>query len=131
MEYELGQYIRLRYDGFIGKTYKPREVYVESSDTERTMMSALCVAAGFYPVDKNDAEWYLPVNWQPVSVHTVPQHIDNVTNASQNFNFHDCPNDLLIIFAFSSVHPLQGSLQRLLGTKQALSHSVRFGPESE
>lgn len=85
----MGLYLRERYDGFVGDTYKLREVYVQSSDFARTMQTALSVMAGFYLPNElttvnnesdylvnNDVE--IPLPWKSVPVHTIPEIHDNV-----------------------------------------------------
>jgi len=52
-------------------------VFFRSSDVNRTLMSALLVAAGLYGnVGQTDAGW--PIEWQPIPVHTWPRRLDPV-----------------------------------------------------
>lgn len=52
------------------------QVYVRSSDYNRTIMSAMANMAGFYPPPLTKFVDNLP--WIPVPVHTVPLMIDNL-----------------------------------------------------
>ncbi|KAL2088760.1 hypothetical protein ACEWY4_015659 [Coilia grayii] len=70
--YELGQMLRQRYLGFLSEHYNRHEIYVRSTDYDRTLMSAEANLAGLYP--PNDTQVFEPtVHWQPIPVHTVPQ----------------------------------------------------------
>lgn len=39
-EFELGRYLRSRYQTYISDNFVPNEIYTLSSDTDRTIMSA-------------------------------------------------------------------------------------------
>eukprot|EP00088_Acartia_fossae_P068667 TRINITY_DN8752_c0_g1_i1.p1 TRINITY_DN8752_c0_g1~~TRINITY_DN8752_c0_g1_i1.p1 ORF type:complete len:419 (+),score=82.51 TRINITY_DN8752_c0_g1_i1:162-1418(+) len=71
--YELGQWLRKRYSGFLNDQYNVDEIYVRSTDVDRTLMSAESNLAGLYPPVKR---WNADINWQPIPVHTVPQSED-------------------------------------------------------
>ncbi|CAL8126740.1 unnamed protein product [Orchesella dallaii] len=75
MQYELGQYIRHRYNGFINATYTPEEIYVQSSSIDRTIMSALANLAGMWP--STDLELPEGVRQQFVPVHAISPELDN------------------------------------------------------
>ncbi|ODN01018.1 Lysosomal acid phosphatase [Orchesella cincta] len=75
MQYELGQYIRLRYNGFINETYTPEEIYVQSSNYDRTIMSAMANLAGMWP--SKDLEFPEGGRQQFVPVHVISSQIDN------------------------------------------------------
>lgn len=53
------------------------DIYVRSSDTDRTLMSALANLAGLYP-PKGDQLWNNDILWQPIPVHTLPTNEDQV-----------------------------------------------------
>lgn len=69
--YELGQYLRAKYQKLIGTHYTPNKVYIRSTDFDRTLMSAQLVAAGLFP-PSDDQVWMEQLNWQPVPIHSVP-----------------------------------------------------------
>lgn len=73
MQFQLGQYIRKRYEGFLNKEYNTDEIYVMSSDKDRTIQSAMANMAGLYPpLTFNDPrEQFVPV-------HSLSYAIDNV-----------------------------------------------------
>lgn len=76
-QYELGQFLRQRYDGFIDSEYKRNEIYVLSSDLDRTLMSAEANLAGLYPVPASKIG-VNKLDIQPVPVHIVPTKEDKV-----------------------------------------------------
>jgi len=86
MHFELGQWLRKRYDGFLSSNYSEEEIYVRSTDVDRTLMSAQANLAGLYP-PSGYWVWNPDIPWQPIPVHTVPQQWDNLLS-----NHHtQCP----------------------------------------
>ena len=89
-----GEFFKARYldplkDTYLGidPGYKSDQVYVRSTDKDRTIMSALCFLAGLFPPGEGDTGRPSPLNvWQPVPVHTIPSMHDNIV-----FN-KNCPN---------------------------------------
>ena len=77
MQYRLGQYLRTRYDGFLPNIYNESDIYVRSTDFDRTLMSALSNLAGLYPPIETQI-WNPDLLWQPIPVHTVPDEQDNL-----------------------------------------------------
>lgn len=87
-EFKLGQFLRKRYDGFLSQDYSPFEVffiddsivldyalvqvYVRSSDYNRTLASGQAVLSGIFPIHGEEL-------WVPIPVHTVPKPLDTVS----------------------------------------------------
>jgi lysosomal acid phosphatase len=82
--YELGQWLRNRYTGFLNEQYNVDEIYVRSTDVDRTLMSAESNLAGLYP--PVNQKWNKALHWQPIPVHTVPQSDDGLLSSHA-----DCP----------------------------------------
>lgn len=81
--YRLGQYLRRRYNQILGEKYSPKKVYVQSSDMDRTLMSAQVSFAGlFAPTDEE--KWNDDIHWQPIPVHTLPRKLDNIIAIENN-----------------------------------------------
>lgn len=69
--FDLGQFLRKRYTGFLSESYDRHEVLVRSTDYDRTLMSAESNLAGLYP--PSGQQVFNPnLIWQPIPVHTVP-----------------------------------------------------------
>ncbi|XP_076049446.1 prostatic acid phosphatase-like [Oratosquilla oratoria] len=82
MQYALGNWLRKRYDGFINETWKTEEVYVKSTDYDRTLMSAQSnMAAFYYPNDAMRFNKSIP--WVPTPIHTVPLEFDVLLNVQE------------------------------------------------
>eukprot|EP00057_Strongylocentrotus_purpuratus_P026239 XP_011680713.1 PREDICTED: lysosomal acid phosphatase-like [Strongylocentrotus purpuratus] len=86
-QYELGQWLRERYvtdlklfDGI----YRPKQFYVRSSPTERTIMSAQSNLQGFFPAESGGGE---PASgtppWPPVPVFTVAEGQDYLLSGNK------------------------------------------------
>ncbi|CAJ0605938.1 unnamed protein product [Cylicocyclus nassatus] len=85
--YNLGRQIRRRYIdrlGFLSKKYSSKEIYVRSTDFNRTIISALSNLMGMYGynhghseknVDYPDVEGW-PTGYVPIAVHTVEAATD-------------------------------------------------------
>uniref|UniRef100_A0A7M4EDI1 acid phosphatase n=1 Tax=Crocodylus porosus TaxID=8502 RepID=A0A7M4EDI1_CROPO len=71
-QHELGQYTRKRYSKFLSATYNRKQVYIQSTDYDRTLMSAQTYLAGLFPPIGNQI-WNPRILWQPIPVHTRPQ----------------------------------------------------------
>uniref|UniRef100_A0A1I7VGL7 acid phosphatase n=1 Tax=Loa loa TaxID=7209 RepID=A0A1I7VGL7_LOALO len=62
--YHLGKLLRQRYDGFLSETFKTSEIYVRSTDTNRTLMTANAVLQGLYSQTYHDDK--LLSVWHPI-----------------------------------------------------------------
>lgn len=74
-QYKLGQYLRRRYGKLLGEKYSAKKIYVQSSDFDRTLMSAQACLAGLYPPTADEI-WNSKIFWQPIPVHTMPRKSD-------------------------------------------------------
>ncbi|KAM4601794.1 lysosomal acid phosphatase isoform 2-T2 [Polymixia lowei] len=84
--FELGQFFRKRYHGFLNETYDRHEISVRSTDYDRTLMSAEANLAGLYPPSGRQS--FKPdLEWQPIPVHTVPQDQERLLS----FPVDKCP----------------------------------------
>ncbi|PXF42081.1 Prostatic acid phosphatase [Gracilariopsis chorda] len=101
--YELGKRLRQRYvdTGFLPEAYSPRDVYVRSTDIDRTLVSATSQMTGLYPPGTaantdvrvrfgndplHENEGGLPHLFQPVPVHTQSKDNDMLLLPD-----HNCP----------------------------------------
>ena len=74
-QHRLGKFIRNRYQNLLSETYNRSEIFVRSTDVDRTLMSAESNLAGLYPVVNPLAE---DVPIQPIPIHTVAIETDYV-----------------------------------------------------
>ncbi|KAF6770566.1 hypothetical protein AHF37_09582 [Paragonimus kellicotti] len=74
-EYELGRWLRKKYEFFIPEKYNGSHFHMRSTDVDRTLMSAQCVSAGVFHNSSSPLQPY-GINWRPIPVHTVSQEAD-------------------------------------------------------
>ncbi|NXJ09130.1 PPAP phosphatase, partial [Odontophorus gujanensis] len=84
--FELGQYMRKRYSNFLNSTYNRKEFYVQSTDYDRTIMSAQSYLSGLFPPTSSQI-WNPELLWQPIPVHVVTKSTDR----KLHFPLRDCP----------------------------------------
>ncbi|MCJ8747479.1 hypothetical protein PDJAM_G00153930 [Pangasius djambal] len=91
-QFELGQFLRKRYTGFLSENYTRFEIAVRSTDYDRTLMSAASNLAGLYP--PNGSQVFHPgLDWQPIPIHTVPQDEEKLLS----FPIANCPRYQLLM----------------------------------
>lgn len=84
--FSLGKWLRYRYNTrLLDTVYKFDQIYVQSSDTDRTITSANTCLAGLYPPTENQ-KWMDDLLWQPIPVHIVPKAYDKITLADNIIN---------------------------------------------
>lgn len=77
-QFELGNFLRERYDGFLDRFYSPHEIFVMSSDRDRTIMSAQVNLAALYKPPNISQNWNPLLPWTPVPIRTIPREEDKV-----------------------------------------------------
>ncbi|XP_013184946.2 prostatic acid phosphatase [Amyelois transitella] len=75
--FALGQWLRKRYSHLLSSEFEPSEIYVRSTDVDRTLMSAQANLAGMYP-PTGQSVWDRDLMWQPIPVHTEPEKEDKL-----------------------------------------------------
>lgn len=105
--FELGQYLRFRYKSLVSAYFHKDEVYVRSTNYERTLMTAECVCAGLFPVDTKDSNlphaWPFG-QWQPVPIQTVPAGKDKLLHPADTCNYVKLLKDAILAMNISSEH---------------------------
>ncbi|KAM9633430.1 testicular acid phosphatase [Trichechus inunguis] len=81
---ELGRFLRSRYKTFLSPEYWREEVYIRSTDFDRTLESAQANLAGLFP---EAAPGTPESSWRPIPVHTVPVTEDKLLR----FPMRSCP----------------------------------------
>ncbi|KAM9147291.1 lysosomal acid phosphatase isoform 2-T2 [Pangshura tecta] len=85
-QWDLGQFLRKRYHGFLNASYNRQEIFIRSTDYDRTLMSAEANLAGLYP-PQGQQVFNPNVSWQPIPVHTVPDSAERLLK----FPLSPCP----------------------------------------
>ncbi|KAM5237351.1 testicular acid phosphatase [Ctenodactylus gundi] len=81
---ELGRFLRRRYKTFLSSEYRREEVYIRSTDFDRTLESAQAILAGLFPEASPGSP---EADWRPIPVHTVPVAEDKLLR----FPLRSCP----------------------------------------
>lgn len=77
--YELGKWFRARYNKTeLYQGYKSDMLMMNSSDLDRTLMSAEVFLAGLLPPNEDEMWADDGLKWQPIPVHTKPYDEDEV-----------------------------------------------------
>uniref|UniRef100_A0A182VX51 acid phosphatase n=1 Tax=Anopheles minimus TaxID=112268 RepID=A0A182VX51_9DIPT len=108
----LGKWLRKRYSSLLKDTYSNNEIYVRSTDVDRTLMSAEANLAGLYPPQGADV-WDSAITWQPIPVHTVTEELDSVLAAKKRCPAFD--HALKIYRQSEPYHSYNASLEHLYG----------------
>ncbi|XP_058806641.1 prostatic acid phosphatase-like [Phymastichus coffea] len=72
----LGKWLRNRYSHILPLKYSLYDIYVISTDVDRTLMSAEANLAGLYPPIGGEI-WDIK-KWMPIPVHTIPENEDHI-----------------------------------------------------
>lgn len=87
--FELGKWLRTRYGNeLLSDHYSKDTIYVQSTDVDRTLMSALCNLAGLFSPAANE-RFNENLLWQPIPVHTMPESMDKVLSAKKSCPAYD------------------------------------------
>lgn len=89
-QFQQGMFLRDRYHEFLEEPFSTESVHVQSTDVDRTIMSAQLTLAGLFPPQGSQI-WNRELDWQPVPVHQQPLNQDSVSIVIQLIHTR-CPN---------------------------------------
>lgn len=93
--YKLGKWLRKRYENTIlKKRYDAKDIYIRSSDEDRTLASASAVMAALYPPTDYQL-WNPELLWQPIPIHTILKSTDYLIGPKVPF----CPKWIELVKA--------------------------------
>lgn len=72
--YQLGEFIRRRYDGLLSPNFNKSEIFIRSTESTRAKMTVLTALSAIYPAPEDN--WSEDINWTPVPYTTVPAKYD-------------------------------------------------------
>lgn len=62
--------------------YSAENIYIQSTDVDRTLMSAESNMAGLFPPEDNQI-WNKNLMWQAIPIHTIPEYMDYILAAKK------------------------------------------------
>ncbi|XP_045475064.1 testicular acid phosphatase homolog [Harmonia axyridis] len=77
--YHVGKWLKRKYNSFLSEKYDPNEIYAQSLDYDRCIMTGEATLAGLYPPLADDT-WNSKLRWQPTPIHVSPINQDIVVN---------------------------------------------------
>ncbi|CAJ0564638.1 unnamed protein product, partial [Mesorhabditis spiculigera] len=93
MHVRLGDALKTRYKDFLSQRYNAHEIYIRSTDVNRTIISAMSNLIGMYSQDNStvpgedypdfsNEKYYWPTGFRPIAIHTVDDNTDYLGNAN-------------------------------------------------
>jgi len=80
--YEFGRRFRKRYSKFLPVTYNSSLVLVQSTETDRTQMTASAFLAGAFPPNGKQI-WNNDLQWIPIPIHSISPNEDNILRVTK------------------------------------------------
>lgn len=80
--YQLGKWLHARYAKLVGPRYDHDNFYIQSTNVDRTLMSAESNLAGMWAPSKEEA-FDPSLAWRPIPVHTRPENTDEILAAKR------------------------------------------------
>lgn len=94
--YDLGIFLRGKYGHLLSDSYHATEIYVKTTDTDRTKMTAQCVMAGLYSPQKYSTWQSKTTPWIPFPLHSTDTSHDWLIQVQRDPE-QNCPKcDILL-----------------------------------
>lgn len=123
-QFELGKWLRTRYNYFLSESYSPNEILVVSSDVDRCHMSAQTNLAGLF-TPTGSSVWLEDLLWEPVPIHSTPQDEDIFLLMNMN-----CPKFQKLIAEVDNLPFFQNILIEYADLLQYLTDKTTLSIES-
>ncbi|KAJ8975474.1 hypothetical protein NQ317_019802 [Molorchus minor] len=127
---ELGRWLRDRYNNFLPNKYSEKDIYIQSTDVDRTLMLAEANLAGLYPPVSSEV-WDDDIKWQPIPIHTIPEKEDAVLAGKKTCpKYNELQKQLFKSDYFRNVshinHDLYAYLTRYTGETVSTLETLEF-----
>lgn len=127
--YETGEYLRNRYNTFLGNTYQPDMAHSQSTGVDRTRMSLQLVLAGLFPPKNTANEWNKRLNWQPVPIESEPLDQDTLLLVRTSCpRYSEAVEEVLNVTVKDEIDPYRAMMEeltRITGEKIATPDDVQ------
>lgn len=120
-QYQNGLWLRNRYANFLPAAYSPNDIYVRSTDVDRTYASAYCNLAALY-APAGAQIWNPQILWQPIPVHSVPAEYDYIIGGT----IMNCPKYTTLYNNLSNEPDLQALVQKYQSLVNRIAENAGF-----
>lgn len=119
--YDLGIYLRGKYGHLLSDGYRVNEVYVKTTDLDRTKMTAQCVMAGLYSPKKYSTWQSKTTPWIPFPLHSTEMSHDWLIQVQQDPE-EDCPKcDILL----ADIHKSSKGYAKIIATYSSFFENIQ------
>lgn len=119
--YDLGIYLRGKYGHLLSDRYHANEIYVRTTDRDRTKMTAQCVMAGLYSPRKYNTWQSKSTPWIPFPLHSKEMSYDWLIQVQQDPE-EDCPKcDIML----ADIHKSSDAYAKTISTYSSFFEKIQ------